>query len=1038
MSEEDIFVEAIEISDRARRKAFLDEACAGNASLRSSIDELLSMHDTAGDFLETPALETGAPVDDVQVGTVVGRYRLVEKIGEGGFGDVWKAEQQEPVRRSVALKVIKPGMDTRRVIARFETERQVLAIMNHRNIAAVLDAGSTQLGRPYFVMELVDGPSIDDYCDQKCMTVRQRLELFLQICRAVQHAHQKGIVHRDLKPSNILVTVGDTRADPKIIDFGIAKAMQNSVDLDVSATAPQQLMGTPEYMSPEQMAGEADIDTRTDVYALGGVLYKLLVGVAPLDVVSLRRSGLDELTRAIREDDAPRPSTRILRLDDAANVAAKRDTQPAALSRSLRGDLDAIVAKTLAKERARRYGSASDLARDVERYLACEPVSAAPPGLLYRTQKFIRRNQGWVLAASLVSVALIVGAIGLTSADRARRNEANLRRQAELKEQIADYQRKAADEQRRAAAIQRELARAKANEALRVATMLEGVVAGASPRGGKRVDFTARQQLDELADSLGAELTDYPEIEARLRRTIGRAYLDLIEIKLAGTHLKRALELRLELHPREHQAVLEGRVDYALFLVSDSRMDEAEQEVEQALPALRRAAPSAALVRALECMSQLRRLQENYASAETFAQEAWDLAAKVHGPQDVVTLEYQSEAGFAAYLGGRYRPKEDERLRNAEGMMRDALEQLTTLWPGRRFEINSAKVRLANLLAHRGEIAEAREFVEEAIAQRRDALGEDSKYLVSDLLVMSKILMEEDDYPGAERVVREALAMAERVNDEREQLRGHVFYRLSTILERDRPEEAAKWHGKAIDAWHACLGNHLTVAVQRRRLAEQLRSLGFYREAERSLHQSLEVLSDYPDRAQAKGLTHYRIADLLRASGDRERAVEHLRHAVALHDPKSILSTVARIDFIEVLIELGELEEAERESRVWIAAAQQTGVRVIKNMSRVSEAQLLTAAGEYETAVELLNRAYGQLRKNDPRNRARTQGLLAKCHVRMGDFESAERILLEQADDDSIALHPLEPRRVARQLVELYDSWDKPDKADSWREPSAR
>lgn len=1037
MSEEEIFVTAIEIADRIQRKAFLDKACAGNVSLRSSIDELLSLHDTAGDFLETPALEPAGSVDEEQPGTIIDRYRLVEKIGEGGFGDVWKAKQQEPVRRTVALKVIKPGMDTRRVIARFEAERQVLAIMSHRNIAAVLDAGSTKRGRPYFVMELVEGLPIDSFCDQECMPIRQRLQLFAQICRAVQHAHQKGIVHRDLKPSNILVAAGDTQPDAKIIDFGIAKAMQNPVGADISATSPQQLMGTPEYMSPEQMAGESDIDTRADIYALGGVLYKLLVGVAPLDVASLRKLGLDELVRAIREDDAPRPSTRILRLDDPAEMAALRDTQPSALSRSLRGDLDAIVTKSLSKERARRYGSASDIARDIERHLACEPVSAASPGLMYRTRKFLRRNRIWASATSLALVALVVGTLGLVSADRARRNEASLRRQAALKEQIADYQKKAAAEERRVAAVQRELAEAKANEALRVATLLEGIVGGASPRVGKRVDFTARQQLDEFAESLGGELTDHPEIEARLRRTIGRAYLDLIEISLAGAQLKRAKELRLDLYPAEHESVLESQVDYARFLIADSRMDEAEREVQQALPALRQAGPSAALVDALDCLGRVRRLQEHFTRAGELAKQAWDMAMVVYGPQHVTTIEHQCKAGYGVYLAGQHQKDEDERLSRAETLMRDALEKLTTLCPDRRFEINSAKVRIARLLAHRGQLVEAKQLVEDVIAQRRDTLGEDSKYLVSDLLVMSGILMTEGDLAGAERVARDALAMAERVNDERERTRGLAFYRLSAILEHDRPKEAVEWHRKAIDAWNACLGNHLTVAIQRRRLAEQLRSLGRWREAEHSLRQSLEVLSHYPNRDQPRGTTHHRIADLLRTADEPERALKHLRIAISLQDPESTFSTVARIDCIDMLLELAKFEEAAEESKAWLTIAEQSDSQIVKIMSRVSEAQLLITAGDYETAEQLLRRLSRRLGLNAPRMRGRIQGVLAKCHTKAGDFDSAEQILLYQAHDEETALHPLEPRRVARQLVELYEAWGKPDAVDLWREPQS-
>jgi non-specific serine/threonine protein kinase/serine/threonine-protein kinase len=351
------------------------------------------------------------------VGDRIGPYLLLEQIGEGGFGVVYLAEQEHPIRRRVALKVIKLGMDTRQVIARFEQERQALAIMDHPGIAKVLDAGSTASGRPYFVMELVRGLPITQFCDEHRLGVRDRLTLFASVCDAVQHAHQKGIIHRDLKPSNILVVLADgDHPSPKVIDFGIAKATQARLAERTVFTELRQLIGTPEYMSPEQAGFDGatvqDIDTRSDVYSLGVLLYELLTGVTPFDPRSLRAAAFDELRRVIREVDPPRPSTRLSTVETLGDVAARRDTQPNRLREYVRGELDWIVMRCLEKDRVRRYASAADLARDVSRHLNHEALEAAPPSAVYRARKFIRRHRRAVLAAGAFVLTLVLGLVG--------------------------------------------------------------------------------------------------------------------------------------------------------------------------------------------------------------------------------------------------------------------------------------------------------------------------------------------------------------------------------------------------------------------------------------------------------------------------------------------------------------------------------------------------------------------------------------------------------------------------------------------------
>src|SRR6266699_317850 len=377
-----------------QRAAYLNQACGEDTQLRRRIELLLRSHDHAGEFLD-PALRAGtnrtlvvnptAPSE--KPGDVIGHYKIREKLGEGGCGVVYVAEQTEPVRRRVALKVIKLGMDTRSVIARFEAERQALAMMDHPNIARVLDAGATETGRPYFVMELVRGIKITDYCDQNHLNTSQRLELFVQVCHAVQHAHQKGIIHRDIKPSNILVTLHDGVPVPKVIDFGIAKATEGRLSDLTVYTELRQFIGTPAYMSPEQaeMSG-LDIDTRSDIYSLGVLLYELLTGQTPFDGKKLVGAGLDEIRRIIREQEPPRPSTRIstLTAEEQTTLARRRQVELPKLVSQIRGDLDWIVMKCLEKDRGRRYETANGVATEIGRFLNDEPVIARPPSTLYR------------------------------------------------------------------------------------------------------------------------------------------------------------------------------------------------------------------------------------------------------------------------------------------------------------------------------------------------------------------------------------------------------------------------------------------------------------------------------------------------------------------------------------------------------------------------------------------------------------------------------------------------------------------------------
>jgi len=450
-----IFSEALEKKTPQERAAYLERACGDDTNLRAKVEDLLKAHEEAGSFLDAPPFDPNVTLSTSPLtegpGTIIGRYKLLEQIGEGGFGVVYMAEQQEPIRRRVALKIIKLGMDTRQVIARFEAERQALAMMEHPNIAKVLDAGATDTGRPYFVMELVKGIPITEYCDKNNLDTQQRLELFIDVCKAVQHAHQKGIIHRDIKPTNVMITLHDGKPVPKVIDFGIAKATSHRLTEKTLFTKYAQMIGTPEYMSPEQaeMSG-LDIDTRTDIYSLGVLLYELLTSATPFDAKELREAGYIQMQRIIRETEPLRPSTKLNTMGDAlTDIAKHRQSSPALLPKLVRGDLDWIAMKTLEKDRTRRYETASELAMDIQRHLSNEPVEASPPSTLYWFRKLVQKHRRTVAAVITIAATLIIGLVVSSSmyflANRARKSEAVARTQAEQAKKAEQEQRKLAE-----------------------------------------------------------------------------------------------------------------------------------------------------------------------------------------------------------------------------------------------------------------------------------------------------------------------------------------------------------------------------------------------------------------------------------------------------------------------------------------------------------------------------------------------------------------------------------------------------------------
>ncbi len=591
MNERTLFLAALEIDDASARKAYLDETCRDNPALRQRVERLLNALVEADSFMAGPVadstlksyddLSTPIPAPPGPIPSETGvllsdRYEVGEPIGRGGMGTVYRAEQLRPVKRSVAVKLINPGMDSRSVLARFEAERQALAVMDHPHIAKVLDAGATTDGRPFFVMELVDGVPLTDYCDARKLSVPARLELFRQVCGAVQHAHQKGVIHRDIKPSNVLVEdVGGT-AVPKVIDFGLAKAIGGATLTDQSVfTIPGVMAGTPLYMAPEQASPDArDVDTRADVYALGAVLYELLTGSPPIGREILRWAAPHEVYRLIREDDPPPPSSRVGAADDLPSVAVNRGTEPSRLSRAIRGDLDWVVMKALEKDRGRRYESAAAFADDIGRFLNQEPVAAGPPTLRYRIAKFVRRNQGAVTAAAFILLALLLGMAGtIWGMFEARQ------------------QRDAADNALGLEAKAREKAETNLAYAKKGNEILGSVFAELDPEqiaeSGRPLQDVLRDNLKTAVRELEGSAIGDPLTVAEMQTTLAMSLKGLGEYEPATALLEKAADTRASKLGSDHRTTLSSRNNLAEVHRTAGQFDKAVPLFEKTLATMR-------------------------------------------------------------------------------------------------------------------------------------------------------------------------------------------------------------------------------------------------------------------------------------------------------------------------------------------------------------------------------------------------------------------------------------------------------------------
>jgi serine/threonine protein kinase/tetratricopeptide (TPR) repeat protein len=795
----------------SQRAPFLAEACRDDEELRREAESLIARATV------DPATLDDSP--EQLAGTVIGHYHLLQKIGEGGMGEVWLAEQKEPVRRRVALKLVKAGMNTREVIGRFESERQALALMEHPAIARVFEAGSTADGAPYFAMEYVPGLPITEYCDSHRLSIQDRLDLFIQVCEGVRHAHQKAVIHRDLKPSNILVTEVDGRAAPKIIDFGVAKALSQKLTAHTMFTRVGSLIGTPEYMSPEQaLSSGEDVDTRTDVYSLGIIFYELLAGAPPIE---LRKVAFDEFLRRLREEDPPKPSAKI-RTGDAATtteLARRRQTEPVALVKQIGGDLDSIALKALEKDRARRYGSAADFAADIARYLRHEPVEAVPPSATYRARKFASRHRwGLAMASAFVVVLATAAVISIRQTIRANR-------EAAIAEAVNEF-------------LQNDvLAQASAS-------------AQSGPTTKPDPDLKVRTALDRAAAKIGNRFANQPQVEASIRETIGWTYLDLGLDGEGQRQLERAVVLLRQSSGEGNSDTLLATRALADSYLHQGKFSDAEKLLKTILPVRTRVSgeESPLTVEVMRDLAAAYSGEGNYPGAEPLYLSAVEITRRQLGEDNPNTFNAMSDLGILYRKEGKYQQAEEMyervldikrrvlgedhpdtlltmntlglnysyegRFSEAEGMLKKSLDGRSRILgpdhPSTLLTMNN----LGLVYDNEGKFAEAEALLRQTLAARQRISGPEHPDTLLAAINLGDVLQNEGKLAEAEALISHSLEVSRRVSGEEHPQTLYLMVNLARVRERSgNYGDAEALLAKALEARTRVLGKQHDVTL---------------------------------------------------------------------------------------------------------------------------------------------------------------------------------------------------------------------------------
>jgi serine/threonine protein kinase/Tfp pilus assembly protein PilF len=920
LDEAAVFNVARQIDAPEVRRLYLEQACAGDAASIAHLEAMLRVHDEDGSFLQAPA--EGVPdVRERQVaegpGTRVGSYKLLEKIGEGGFGIVFMAEQLQPVVRKVAVKIIKPGMDTAQVVARFESERQALALMVHPNIAQIYDGGATESGRPYFVMELVKGVPITEFCDKNHMPAAERLKLFMSVCHAIQHAHFKGVIHRDIKPSNVMVTLHDGVPVVKVIDFGIAKATAQKLTEKTLFTAYGQMIGTPAYMSPEQaeMSG-LDVDTRSDIYSLGVLLYELLTGTTPIDAAKLRTAGYAEMQRIIREEEPPRPSTRLSSLGDSATIMANnRASDPKHLARLLAGDLDWIVMKALEKDRNRRYALPGSFAEDVERYLRREAILARPPSALYRLRKLGRRHRAALFVAAAFALLLTTATVvSVLLAVRATRLE------------------HAAGKDRDRAVAEKERADEEANIARTVSSFLQKDLLGQADIGNQRNpgrrdrNITVRELLDRAAEEIDGRFPGQELTEAAIRLTIGNAYQELGEYPKAQQHLERARALREQKLGADHADTLESLDDLSKLYWLQGHIDEAQVLCDKVLELRRQRLGDDHhdTLFSLNNLATLYRERGRHDDAERLYEQVLEARRATLGDDHAQTL--QSMDNLAVFYGDRGRYQEAERMlrhvlerRRAKPgadhptTLRSMNNLATLLWDRKQYDeaetlfrealdTNRAKQgpshpatlrclqNLGVLLGNRGRFEEAETLQKQALEARRATLDPDHPDTLGGMSSLAVLYREHGRPAQAEPLFLQLLALqrARLPADHPDTLR--TMNNLGALYaDLHRYDDAIRLQEQALKGWRNPLNaNHPNALHTMWNLAMLYRNRDRYDQAEplflEAIAAARKVLGLGDQRTQQM---IFNLAAMYRKQGKPERAEPLIREVANFHRDRS-------------------------------------------------------------------------------------------------------------------------------------------------------